>query len=198
MNYNQYTEAVKHFPLIIAAGLTTMLVGCSVGINPTQVVARAASPEEIHNDPEASSARPDAAGAWVMLQALISREDAERIARWEVYPHVYIVECATGRETNVGTEPRLNGIQIADANAMRAALRSHPVKRTYQMRSLVFAREMDFQTPQCLKFRGGSYTGQKMVETPVPIRSIGRFPSGRFPPGRAVRDRQSGPQKRPG
>lgn len=111
-----------------------------------------------------------------MLQASISRKDAERIARWEVYPHVYIVECSTGRETNVGTEPRLDGIQFADANTMRAALRIHPVERAYQMRSLVFAREKDFQTPQCLKFRGGSYTGQKMVETPVPIRPIGRFP----------------------
>lgn len=176
MNYNQYVEAVKHFPPFIAAGCAMMLVGCSVGINPTQVVARAASPEEIQDDPEASSARPDGAGAWVKLQALISREDAERVARWEVYPHVHIVECSTGRETNVGTEPRLGGIRFADANAIRAALRIHPLERTYQVRSLVFAREKDFQTPQCLKFRGGSYTGHKIVETPVPIRPIGRFP----------------------
>lgn len=111
-----------------------------------------------------------------MLQASISRKDAERIARWEVYPHVYIVECATGRETNVGTEPWLNGIRFADADAVRAALNSPPVEQAYQIRSLVFAREMDFQTPQCLAFRGGSYTGQRLVERPVPIRPIGRLP----------------------
>ncbi len=57
-----------------------------------------------------------------MLQALITREDAERIARWEVFPHVYIVESSTERETSVGTEPCLDGIQFADDNAIRGNL----------------------------------------------------------------------------
>ncbi|OQW79697.1 MAG: hypothetical protein BVN32_02605 [Proteobacteria bacterium ST_bin14] len=64
-------------------------------------------------------------------------------------------------------------MQFADANSMREFLKSHPKKQTFEMRSLIFAREGNFKTPQCLQFRGGSYTGQKIVEARVPIRSNG-------------------------
>jgi hypothetical protein len=153
-----------------------LLVGCSVDINPTQARALVASSTEIQRDSEASSSRPYGAGTWVVVSALIQNEDARRVSRWVVFPHVYVVECSTGRETNVGTEPLLEGsIPFADSNAVSALLRDHPSKQAYRMQSLVFAREGDFRTPQCLQFRGGSYTGQKIAETRTPIRSDPRL-----------------------
>jgi hypothetical protein len=153
-----------------------LLPGCSVEINATKTVARAASPTDVHNDPEASSSHPDGPGAWVTLITLIGRKDVQRVARWQVYPHVYIVECSSGRDTNVGTEPSLEGIGFADANAVKASLKEHPAKQAYRMQSLIFAREGSFKTPQCLQFRGGSYTGQKIIEARIPIRPVGSLP----------------------
>lgn len=153
-----------------------LLAGCSVEIDATKTVARLASSIDVQHDPEASSSNPDGAGAWVTLIAQIGRKDVQRVARWEVYPHVYIVECSSGRETNVGTEPRLDGADFANANEVSASLKDHPEKQTYRLQSLVFARKGDFATPQCLQFRGGSYTGQKIVETRIPIQRVGTLP----------------------
>ncbi len=112
----------------------------------------------------------------MLLTALITKEDVERVSRSEVYPHVYIVECATGRDTNVGTEPRLEGTDFANANNVKALVKAHPTKLTYQMQSLIFARKGDFRMPQCLQFRGGSYLGQKITEKRNPIRTSGQLP----------------------
>ncbi len=145
-------------------------------LDATDPFARAASSTEIQNDPEASADRPDGAGVWVVLIALIKKEDVQRVSRREVYPHVYIVECSTGRETNVGTEPRLGAVDFANANAVKTLLKEHPANRAYQMQSLIFARKGDFQTPQCLQFRGGGYLGQKITGKRIPIRTTGQLP----------------------
>jgi hypothetical protein len=176
IGHDRYVDVMRLFSSIVAAGCLMLLAGCSVEINATQTVARAASSTDVHDDREASSDRPDGAGAWVTLTALIGREDVQRVARWQVYPHAYVVECSSGRETNVGTEPRLEGIDFADANAVKASLKDHPAKQVYQMQSLIFARAGSFKTPQCLQFRGGSYTGQKIAEARIPIRLIGSLP----------------------
>ena len=178
-DYNRYVDAMKWFSSFGTGwegGCLMLLAGCSVEINATETVARAASPTDVRNDPEASSSRPDGAGAWVALITLIGRKDVQRVARWQIYPHVHIVECSSGKETNVGTEPRLEGIGFADAHAVNASLKDHPAKQAYRMQSLIFAREGNFKTRQCLQFRGGSYTGLKIVEARIPIRRIGSLP----------------------
>jgi len=156
--------------ILFMATSAMMLTGCSVEIGATNVTARAASSTEIQSDAEASSYTPDG-GAWVLLSALIAKEDVSRVSRWEVYPHVYVIDCSTGRDTNIGTEPQIDGVRFADANAVHAYLRDHSAKQVYEMQSLVFARKGDFRTPQCMQFRGGSYTGQKIVEKRIPIRA---------------------------
>jgi hypothetical protein len=173
---NRYIGNVKPILSFFAVCCATLLSGCSVKIDPTEAIARIASAKEVQGEPEASSRHPGGTGVWVTVEALIKREDINRVVRWEVYPHVYIVECSTGRDTNVGTEPTIDGIQFADANSMREFLKRHPTKPTFGMLSLMFARKGDFKTPQCLQFRGGSYTGQKVVEARIPIRQNGQLP----------------------
>jgi hypothetical protein len=153
-----------------------LLAGCSVEIDPSNAVARLATSADIRNDAEASAGEPSGVGAWVLLTAVIDRNDARRVFRWEVYPHVYIVECATGKETNVGSEPRLDGTDFAHTRDVEALLKGNPTQQTFRMQSLFFAREGDFRTPQCLQFRGGSYLGQKIVEKAFPIHISGRLP----------------------
>jgi hypothetical protein len=157
-------------------GCLIAITGCSVKIDPTNAIARVATSMEVQQDPEASSLHPDGVGTWVMLTAQIDREDVQRVAFWEVYPHVYIVECSSGRETNVGTEPRLEAIDFANANSAKMLLKEHPTKGVFQMRSLIFARKGDFKVPQCLQFQGGSYTAQKIVQARIPIRHVGQLP----------------------
>lgn len=172
----RYMGDVKSISSFFAVCCATLLSGCSVQIDATQAVARIASAKEVQGEPEASSSHPEGIGVWVTVGALIAREDVDRVARWEVYPHVYIVECSTGRQTNIGTEPTVEGIQFADANSMRKLLKSYSTKQTFEMQSLIFARGGDFKTPQCLQFRGGSYTGQKVVQARIPIRANGQLP----------------------
>ena len=166
---------MKTFQSSVTAACTLLLVGCSVEIKPTNAIARMASSTEIQNDAEASAARPDGEGVWVLLTALITKKEVQRISRWEVYPHVYIVECATGRDTNVGNDPRLEGVDFANFNSVKALVKAQPTRPTYQMQSLIFARNGDFRTPQCLQFRGGSYLGQKITEMRIPIRISGQL-----------------------
>lgn len=165
-----YASLVKSESSLAIACLATLLTGCSVEINAKQAGVRLATPTDIQLEPEAASQRPNGAGRWVVLSAVITKEDVEHLARWEVYPHVYVVECSSGRETNVGTEPRLEGVPFADFDAVSALLKKNPAKGSYQMQSLIFARKGDFQTPQCLQFRGGSYTAQKIAEARIPLR----------------------------
>ncbi|MFC3310695.1 hypothetical protein [Blastomonas aquatica] len=166
---------MKPFLLFFAVWCATLFAGCSVEIDATQAVASVASAKEVEGDPHASSARPDRAGVWVAVKALIRREAVEQIVYWQVYPHVYIVDCSSGLVTNVGTDPDLEGFQFDNFNAVRGALNKHPTTQVFELRSLIFARPNDFQMPQCLQFRGGSYTGQKIVETRTPIRVVGRL-----------------------
>ncbi|WP_155006259.1 hypothetical protein [Sphingomonas hengshuiensis] len=167
---------MKAFPSLLAVACAMPLVGCSVDIDAENAVARGASLTEIENDGEASAVRPDGAGTWVLITAQIKKEDVESVSRWEVYPHVYIVECVTGRDVNVGSEPKIGGEDFANSNAVKAQLDAQPDKLHYQMRSLIFARKGDFQTPQCLQFRGGSMLGQKIIEKQFPIRIVGPLP----------------------
>lgn len=176
MGGHGYADHVKPISSFLAVCCVTLLSGCSINIDAIQAVARIASANEVQGEPYASSSNPSGTGIWVTVGALIKRDDINRVARWEVYPHVYIVDCSTGRDTNVGTEPTIEGLQFADANSMRDFLKRHPTKQTFEMRSLIFAREGNFKTPQCMQFRGGSYTGQKIVEARIPIRSSGQLP----------------------
>ena len=152
-----------------------MLAGCSVQIGATKAVAEAASVKDV-NDAEASVGHPDGKGVWVRILALVDRKSVQRVALWEIYSHVHIVQCASGRETNVGTEPMLEGVDFTNPHAVTAFLTGHPAMQAFRLRSLIYAREGDFKTPQCLQFEGGSYIGQKITQMPIPIRKVGALP----------------------
>ncbi len=153
-----------------------LLTGCSVEIDARNAIVRPASSTEFQNDAEAASRKPYGFGIWVLLTALLEKEDVQRISHSEVYPHVYVVECSSGKDTNVGTEPKLEGIDLGNANTVKALLKARPAKSIYQMKSLIFARKGDFETPQCLQLRGGSYLGQKIIEKRIPIQGSGPLP----------------------
>jgi hypothetical protein len=180
MSSIRYADPVKTFPTLAVAGILMLLPGCSVEINASQAHAQIATSTDIQRDHEAAAARPDGAGMWVALRAIVPREDVRRVAHSEVYPGVYVVECSTGKFTNIGTGPRIDDIRFDDFDAISALLRKQPAKERYQMESLIFARQGNFRTPQCLQFRGGSYLGQKILETRIPLSPDAKL-SGRFP-----------------
>jgi hypothetical protein len=167
---------MKALSFSVPAACAMLLVGCSVEIAPSSAVAQLATSADIQNDAEASASEPSGVGAWVLLTAVINKKVVQRVSRWQVYPNVYVVECGTRREMNVGTAPRLEGTGFGSANGVKALVKDHPAKQTYVMRSLIFSREGDFQTPQCLQFRGGSYLGQKIAEKAFPIHISGQLP----------------------
>jgi hypothetical protein len=152
-----------------------LLAGCSVEIDPSNAVARLATSADIRNDAEASAGEPSGVGAWVLLTAVIDRNDARRVFRWEVYPHVYIVECATGKETNVGSEPRLDGTDFAHTRDVEALLKGNPAQQTFRMQSLFFAREGDFRTPQCLQFRAAVIWAKRLLRRRFPSTLAGGY-----------------------
>jgi hypothetical protein len=167
---------MKRRSTIFGMIFSVMLAGCSVEIAATNATAQKASPADIKNDLEGSTAFSDGAGTYVLITANVTKRDVRRVSRREVYPHVHIVECSSGLITNVGTDPRLEGISFSDFNAVDRILKAHPEKQIYEMQSLIFARQGYFHTPQCLQFWGGSYTGQKIVEARLPIRPFALLP----------------------
>jgi hypothetical protein len=48
-----------------------------------------------------------------------------------------------------------------------------PIQQVFEAGSLIFTRPGEFRRRQCLQFRGGTYTGQKIDEERLPLEVRG-------------------------
>lgn len=152
-------------------GIAGVLSGCSVELPVAEATARPATDAEVQRI--IGSGDVDGLGSWTAITAVVDRETVERIAGWQLYTHMPIVDCVTGASSNIASNPTIDGVSADDFHALDRLLAAQSGRSVFRLEGFVFARPPVSWQRQCLQLDGGSYTFQTIASDRVPIRFTG-------------------------
>lgn len=109
------------------------------------------------------------AGKWWQVRATLSRDVVRKIVRWELYTHLRVEDCRSGKLVAIASSV---GIEGTDGDFKKSR---RQLDLDEQQPSFVIAEPMLVPTsktfqPLCARLEGGSYTLQTISSSPVAIR----------------------------
>jgi hypothetical protein len=125
---------------VLSAGLIAMACSsCTVRLDIDSAVAEPLTPTEVHHLNEIGE-RATGPGSWFAVDVTVPRRAIERIARWELYTHIRIDDCRTGKNVSIVSPA---SVEQTDGSfeRVRELLKSAPDRTLFGLGGSAFIRE---------------------------------------------------------
>jgi hypothetical protein len=148
-------------PFLLAAFAVT---GCEIRLPIEEAQAGSVEFDQVKMDAAAGTRLQP--GNWNQLVLRISKATLRKIALWEVYSTVHVIDCKTGVLRDI-TWTKVNGIEATHFVELRQLVRQTPSQQHYWLVGYV----SHLPPRSCAKLDGGSYLLRKISSDSVPIKS---------------------------
>jgi hypothetical protein len=148
-------------PLLIAF---LALGACQVRLPIEEARAGGVELEQVRADAPAGTP-VQARGPWTELNLKISRATMSKIALWQIYFTVHVIDCRTGALRDVA-RTKVNGIDPTNFKELRRVMRLSQGQQDYWLVAYI----LHSPPGSCAKLEGGSYALQKVSSDSAPIK----------------------------
>jgi hypothetical protein len=140
------------------------LAGCHVRLPIEEARAESVELAQVQND-AAAGTPVDAKGPWTELMLSVSKATLSKIAFWQLYSTVHVVDCRTGTLRDVAWS-KVSGSEATNFAELRRLIHQTPGQKHYWLVGYV----LHLPPGSCAKLDGGSYLLQKISSDSVPIK----------------------------
>ena len=140
------------------------LAACHVQLPIEDARAESVELAQVQNDAPAGTPL-GTKGPWTEVNLSVSRTTLTKIALWQLYSTVRVIDCKSGKLRDVARS-KVYGLSTTDFQQLRRLLRQTPRVQHYWLVGYVLRAPPG----SCAKLEGGNYLGQKISSDSVPIK----------------------------
>jgi hypothetical protein len=155
-----FVRLARTAPLLAAFALA----GCQVRLPIEDARAESVELAQVQNDAPAGTPM-GAKGPWTEVNLSVSRASLTKIALWQLYSTVRVLDCRSGKLSDIA-RTKVNGVRTTDFRQLRQVLRQTPGLQHYWLVGYV----LHAPPGSCAKLDGGSRLGQTISSDGVPIK----------------------------